>query len=162
MRDALKKRGLDLQPSKSKVQHKCFGAVLRGYVHMRVDDYSAPKVLPEGGRLEMLGTWLALEDMTEIKMLHRVTCAWLKFWSLQRLCRIEVFRARRSWTPKQEKLRQLRVSWHSMLRRICGQQHRPEENCVDVTCRSTARARRLATVARARDCVYIFSLYKWA
>ena len=68
----------------------------------------------------------------------------------------------RSWTPRYEELRQLRVAWHSMLRRICGQQRPANEEYIDWMRRSTARARRFATQASVRDWVYTFGMYKWA
>ena len=68
----------------------------------------------------------------------------------------------RSWTPRYEELRSLRVAWHSMLRRICGQRRAPDEDYVAWIQRTTARARRFATQANVREWVHTFALYKWA
>ena len=178
LRDALRKKGLELHPSKCKAQTNCSGRVARGNV--RIDDGFSIQVLAEGAPLEVLGTTLALADVTGCEILHRIACAWRKFWSLKKLllnpgvsmrCRLKLFDATvgscalwccRSWTPRFEELRHLRVAWHSMLRRICGQKRAPDEDYVGWIQRCTARARLFAARACVREWVHTFALYKWA
>ena len=86
-------------------------------------------------------------------------------------CRLKLFDATvgscalwccRSWTPRLEELRQLRVAWHSMLRRICGQRRAPDEDYVVWIQRCTRRARLFAERAGVREWVHSFASYKWA
>ena len=83
LRDALRKRGLELHPSKCKAQTNCDRHVERGDVH--IDRDFTLKVLAEVEPVEVLGTSLALQDVTAVEVEHRISCAWRKFWSMKQL-----------------------------------------------------------------------------
>ena len=82
LRDVLRKKGLELHPSKCKAQTNSPGRVARGSV--RIDDSFSLNVLAQGAPLEVLGTTLTMEDVTGSEITHRIACAWRKFWSLKK------------------------------------------------------------------------------
>ncbi len=70
LRDALGKRGLSLHPSKCKVQTNVENCGLRGDILLE-GDFSV-SMLPEGEPLTVLGTSLALQDVTRHEVPNRV------------------------------------------------------------------------------------------
>ena len=178
LRDALKKRGLALHPSKCKAQTNDVSWSLRGSVPLDTD-YSL-EVLPESGTLTVLGTELALQDVTQYEIPNRIAAGWRLFWSMKALLmntassvksRLRLFNSTvgscvlwctESWTPKVEEMRVLNVARRSMLRRIVGARRASEEDYLEWIQRATRKAERLATAAGVRNWVEAHRAAKWS
>ena len=178
LRDALKRRGLDLHPSKCKVQTNMPTLNPRG--NIAVDDALSVNLLPEGDGLEILGTILALKDCTAVEIRNRVAVGWRRFWSLKLLVqnrstslkkRLKLFDATigssvlwccQSWTPRSDDLAVLRTARNAMLRRICDFRRRPDEDWLDWMKRATQRARNAANKAGIREWVQAHAAQKWS
>ena len=83
LREALAKVGLDLHPTKCKVQTNQKDFTRRGAIVL-TDGFSID-VLGQGEHLELLGTSVPLEDPTGQEVEHRIACGRRKFWALKRL-----------------------------------------------------------------------------
>ena len=70
LRDALAKRGLSLHPSKCQVQTNAENWTMRGKLELDKDFFV--EFLQEGSPLTVLGTSLALHDVTACEVRHRV------------------------------------------------------------------------------------------
>ena len=83
LRSALAKRGLSLHPAKCKAQTNIEDRHRRGEIAF--DEGFSIEVLPEGHGLKLLGTVLALHDVTRTEMRHRIATVWKMFWSMKPL-----------------------------------------------------------------------------
>ena len=110
----------------------------------------------------------------------RIAVGWRKFWALRRLLlnsdvsvkkRLRLFDSSigssvlwgtRSWTPRVDEFRKLRVAQNMMMRRICGFRRCPDELWLDWMLRTTGKARSIADDAGVRDWVGTHARYKWA
>ena len=81
-RDALRKRGLRLHPTKCKAQTNLTGA--RGGSIQTAEAF-ALNVMEEHNCSKVLGTHLSLLDVAEAELEHRIAVAWRKFWALKAL-----------------------------------------------------------------------------
>ena len=166
MRDALQRRGLSLHPSKCKAQTNIEGWHQRGDVTL--ENGFALEVLPEGKALTILGTSLALQDVTQHEIPNRIGAAWRSFWALKALLlnrssslkrRLQLFDSTvggcvlwcsQAWSPRVEELRLLRTAQRAMLRRIVGAARAPEEDYLSWIKRVTWKAEYLAKAAGVR------------
>ena len=177
LREALRKRGLELHPSKCKAQTNSPESKERGSIQI-MPDFSL-NVVAEGECLEVLGTALSLQDATKCEVEHRIATGWRKFWAMKRLLlNVKVSRKRRlrlfdatvgssvlygshAWTPRAGEISQLRTVQNRMIRRICGARKPPAEPWVEWIQRATHQARRLADEAGVRDWVHAHARRKW-
>ena len=167
LRSALHDRGLSLHPTKCKVQTTNSNFTRRGQVSI-AEGFSI-EVLPPGENLELLGTALSLVDPTGEEITNRIAVGWRKFWAMKHLLLNKSFSIKKrlrlfdttvaecilwsteSWTPRAEELRRLRVTQHTMLRRIVGCGRAEEETWVDWIQRATCKARRLARDSAVKE-----------
>ena len=77
LREGLRKRGLSLHPSKCQVQTNMADWDLRGEVALGAD--FCITFLPEGAPLTILGTTLALHNVTPCEVRHRIASGWRLF-----------------------------------------------------------------------------------
>ena len=177
LREALAKRGLSLHPSKCQVQTNVNNWRLRGNVSLS-DDFSV-FFLQGGEPLTVLGTSLALRDVSQHEIRNRIAAGWRLFWSLKPLLlkkssslhrRLRVFDSTvrscvlwccQSWTPRAEEARLLDVARRSMLRRIVGAARAPGAEYIPWMRRSTHKAEDLARATGVKNWVEAFLLSKW-
>ena len=130
--------------------------------------------------LTVLGTTLALHDVSQHELRNRIATAWRLFWSLKAVLmnrassvkqRFKLFDSTvgscvlwcaQSWTLRVEEQRLLKTTRRAMLRRIAGFQRRPQEDYVDWLPRATHKAEELAASIRVRDWEVAYSLLKWS
>ena len=177
LRDALRKRGLELHPTKCKAQTNRPGA-FRGKVRIAEDMHL--HVLEEHECLEVLGTHLALQNATQFEIDHRIALAWRKFRALKSLIlnrnvsrrrRLHIFDASvgssflfgaHTWTPRVEELRKMQTVQNRMLRKICGFPRRLEEEWLPWMRRVTHASNDCAVQAGVRNWVKTHASRKWA
>jgi len=178
LREALRKRGLSLHPSKCKVQTNSEGWNLRGDVSL--DDGFSVDFLPEGECLTVLGTSLALQDVTQHEIRTRVSAGWRLFWSMKPLLlnrgcslkhRLRLFDSTvgscvlwccESWTLRAEDRRHLKTTRRAMLRRIVGAARVTDEEYVSWIRRTTKKAEAMAQSACVRDWIEAHGTSKWS
>ena len=177
LREALRKRGLNLHPSKCQVQTNDDTWNRRGDVNL-AEGFSI-KFLAVGEPLTVLGTQLALEDVTQVEIRNRIASGWRSFWSLKALLlhksssvkkRLQLFDATvgscvlwcaQSWTPRAEENRLLTSARRAMLRRIVGTGRADTEDYLSWIIRTTRKAEALALAAGVRDWVQAHCRAKW-
>jgi hypothetical protein len=178
LREALRKRGLNLHPSKCQIQTNDDQWALRGAVALS-EDFSV-EVLQAGAPLTVLGTALALQDTTQCEVRNRIASGWRLFWALKplllnhRSClmrRLRLFDSTvgscvlwcaQSWSPRVEELRLLKTARRAMLRRVVGCRRAPEEEYLSWIVRVTRKAEAMAKKYHVRDWSQAHAEMKWA
>ena len=137
LREALAKRGLSLHPSKCQVQTNVENWTLRGKLELDKEFF--------GSQLTVLGTSLALFDVTACEVRHRAASGWRLFWAMKPLLlkhnsslkqRLHLFDSTvgscvlwcaQSWTLRVQEVHKLRTVQRSMLRKILAARRAPKD-----------------------------------
>ena len=167
LREALAARGLNLHPSKCKIQTNVKELQIRGQIELK-SGFSV-EALGADSNMVLLGTLLNLTDATKHEIDNRIASGWKTFWGMKKLLlnqkvsvsrRLRLFDATvgncvtwccESWSPRAEELHKLEVARRSMLRKIVDTRRGPEETWVDYILRSTHKALDLSSRAGTRE-----------
>ena len=177
IKEALARRGLNLHPSKCKVQTNNTAWTQRGDID--IEEGFSVEILPYDEGLVVLGTLLHLTDPTGREIRNRVAAGWKSFWSMSRLLtnrkvsltqRLKVFDGSvansvlwctESWTPREEELRLLETTRRAMLRRMAAVRRCIDETWLDWIQRATHTALAAAERAGVRCWKFTHFMRKW-
>ena len=174
---ALEKRGLLLHPTKCQIQTNLASFNKRGDI--TISPGFSVRVLEHEQSLSLLGTSLALEDVTGQEIVSRISAGWRTFWSLKSLLlnsgvslrkRLQLFDrtvgscvtwCSESWALRDTEARKLQAAQRAMLRRIAAVSRKSGESWVDWIRRATAKAVRFSTGAGVREWVLYHYQRRW-
>ena len=162
LRAGLQTRGLSLHPTKCQVQTNVEGWERRSEIQL--ENGFSITFLAEEDHLTVLGTKLALHDVSQHELRNRIAVAWRLFWSLKALLtnrsssvkqRFKLFDSTvgscvlwcaQSWTLRVEEQRLLKITRRAMLRRIAGFPRKPQKRLLGVAAPRNARSRRASCI----------------
>jgi len=174
---AIEKRGLLLHPTKCQINTNLADFKKRGDV--TISRGFSVRVLEYGQSLTLLGTSLALEDVTGQEIPNRISAGWRTFWSLKSLLlnskvslrkRLQLFDrtvgscvtwCSESWALRDSEAKKLQASQRAMLRRVVAVSRKSEEGWIDWIRRATAKAVRFSTDAGVRDWLLYHYQRRW-